>query len=206
MEVNHYSLFSPLFLGQSSSTPCLEIIGNQLISVSSNGQLVVHNNFELAVSCFKNATSFCSFLYFDLSCHTHRRTLPMCLSRFATKSRYAPFLPWQLSRRTAFCCLGGTPDKLSSWLSVIMWLSCDHNLWLGCLVLFLSLIVSSTSCFLHHTINQVILQTLSYVLNDFPVPPCSRPCADPVCTYLKKYWFQGSCIMQWCTVSERDHM
>ena len=117
--IHHYSLFSPLFLGQSSSTPCLEIIGNQLISVSSNGQLVVHSNFELAVS-FKNVTSFCSFLYFDLSCYAHRRTLPMCLSRFATKLRYAPFLPWQLSRRTAFCCLGGTPDKLSSWLSVIM--------------------------------------------------------------------------------------
>jgi len=33
--------------GQSSSTHCLEIIRDQLISVSSHGLLVVHNNFEL---------------------------------------------------------------------------------------------------------------------------------------------------------------
>jgi WD repeat-containing protein 81 len=32
--------------GQSSTTPCLDYMGQQLISASSNGQVVVHNSFE----------------------------------------------------------------------------------------------------------------------------------------------------------------
>ena len=53
---------------------------------------------------------------------------------------------------------------------VIMWLSCDPNLWLGCLVLFLSLIVFSMSlsqflCFLQHTLNQVTLRYYPFVIS-----------------------------------------
>ena len=38
--------------GQSSSTHCLEIMGEQLVSASSNGHVVIHNYFEHTVSQF----------------------------------------------------------------------------------------------------------------------------------------------------------
>lgn len=67
---------------------------------------------------------------------------------------------------------------------VIMWLSCDPNLWLGCLVLFLSLIVFSMSlsqflCFLQHTLNQVTLRYTTPLW--FPVKPS-------VCMYVSHKW------------------
>lgn len=47
---NMYSVLC-LFSGQSSSTHCLDTMGEQLISVSSNGHVVIHNCFERTVSC-----------------------------------------------------------------------------------------------------------------------------------------------------------
>lgn len=36
--------------GQSHTTNCLEVVGDQLISVASNGNTVIHTNFESSVS------------------------------------------------------------------------------------------------------------------------------------------------------------
>ena len=35
--------------GQSSITQCLEVVGDQLISVSNNGNVVIHDSFENSV-------------------------------------------------------------------------------------------------------------------------------------------------------------
>ena len=39
-----------LLRGQSSATQCLEVVGEQLISVSNGGCVVVHDSFENSVS------------------------------------------------------------------------------------------------------------------------------------------------------------
>ena len=36
--------------GQSNSTNCLEVVGEQLISAATNGNIVIHTSFESSVS------------------------------------------------------------------------------------------------------------------------------------------------------------
>ena len=37
------------FKGQTHTTNCLEIIGDQLISASTNGNVIIHDSFEVTV-------------------------------------------------------------------------------------------------------------------------------------------------------------
>ena len=44
--------------GQSSTTNCLEVVGDQLISASQNGNVVIHSAFESPVSEIYIRTSY----------------------------------------------------------------------------------------------------------------------------------------------------
>jgi len=113
----------------------LEIIRDQLISVSSHGLLVVHNNFELNVSALFSLLPVLTNTL-TIANWPHRRTRLPYLPGSATKI-YALSPLWQHCRRIISCCLGVSLARLSSWLSnhvTIMWLSCDFHVQLGYLV------------------------------------------------------------------------